>query len=172
LKGTISDKVDELFETYSINNHKLVHLIIYFVRLDKKFGPNLLLKTGQKPVSKLSSIHKKKINPVSLNDQSLGPALDTLVDPSGHVIYISFIPYSKKIKFLDNINSSAFLLRKDHRNRITYFDKDFNFYFFIDNYNTAILTVKLINKKTVFKIHYSMNGVVIKQLTDHMSDNN
>ena len=78
LKGTISDKVDELFETYNINDDQVVHLIIYFVRLDKKFVPNLLLNLDQNPYSKLSFIHKEKNFPVSLNDKSLGPALDNL----------------------------------------------------------------------------------------------
>ena len=57
------------------------------------------------------------------------------------------------------------MLRANHKDNITIFDKDFKFYSLKDKYD-YVLAVKVLGHDYLEKIRYSLNGVMLSHVTD------
>lgn len=75
-----------------------------------------------------------------------------------------------KVNFIDIIKNKAKFLRLNHNDCITSFDSNFKFYLLKDK-SDFVLAVKYVNKYSVEKIRYSLDGVVINRVIDNIDNN-
>lgn len=93
-----------------------------------------------------------------------------MVIVNNKIVNISLIVDNKEINFLDIIKEKAYMVRiSNHPDYITSFDSSFKFYLIRDISN-YVLAVNHINDKTIEKIRYTLNGVVINHVTDYLSN--
>lgn len=116
----------------------------------------------------------KGINiPLSVGKTSLGSSLDTQV-VDGYITNIRLKTTNDKtfINFLDLIKGKAKFLKSTHKDNITQFDISFSFYLLKANNSSYVLAVKKVDSDCYTKIRYSLNGVVINNVTDRLIDCN
>lgn len=104
-----------------------------------------------------------------LHNELIGKPLQKVIKDD-KISEISIIINNKHCNFLDLIKSKAEVLRNDHKDKIESFDSEFNFYLLRDNID-YVLAVKHVNDKTIEKIRYSINGVVMSHIIDYENDN-
>src|SRR6266704_1699950 len=117
-----------------------------------------------------SNITKVLMYTVSVSEDSLGKPLNIVVE-NNKILDIILIFNNKRINFLDVIRNKAKFIRAKHSDNITDFDPSFKFYLLKD-VNYYILSVKYIEKSSLEKIRYSLDGVVINRVIDRKDNNN
>ena len=176
LLDTINAKLNQTFEDYDLIDEDIIWVQLTFKQLDVKLISEFIL---DKPVLELNMISLpdkdrilKGVNiPVSVNKSSLGNLLETKVD-NGYISYIKLAIDNKTINFLDIIKEKAKFLRANHKDNIVSFDCSWRFYFLMEMRSKYVLAIKYINKSTIEKIRYSVDGVVINHVIDSLSEDN
>lgn len=107
--------------------------------------------------------------PVSVHKDSIEKPLNVIIS-DGIITHIDLIIDSKLVNFLDIIKDNAKLLRKNHKDNITSFDKDFKFYLLKNKYQ-CVLAIKTLSDNLLDKIRYSINGVILNHVTDRVLNN-
>ena len=118
--------------------------------------------------SELTNVSNTLKIPVSINEDSIGKPLDTIVS-NNIITNIKLNFKNKEINFLDNIKNKTRFLSDKHSNKITIFDSSFKFYKLRDKYH-FILAVKVTDSH-IEKIRYSLDGVVINRVIDNKTNN-
>src|SRR6266567_2760366 len=164
LLSIVIDRLEEAFEEYSLIDESVVYVQLTFRRLDTKLLSVFSLDKSNH-ISNTDIIStKRKLNlPVSVSEDSLGKPLNIVVE-NNKILDIILIFNNKRINFLD-------VIRDKHSDNITDFDPSFKFYLLKD-VNYYILAVKYIEKSSLEKIRYSLDGVVINRVIDRKDNNN
>lgn len=171
LLGIVNDRLEEAFEEYSLIDESVVYVQLIFRRLDTKLLSVFSLDKSNHISSTDINSTKRKLNiPVSVSEDSLGKPLGIIVE-NNKIIDIILNFNNKRINFLDVIRNKAKFIRAKHSDNITDFDASFKFYLLKD-VNYYILAVKYIEKSSLEKIRYSLDGVVINRVIDIKDNNN
>lgn len=137
----VEERLDHYLDFYKIPKGSVVYSLISFRPKDKKLLSEFSLdKPYHVPTHEHTLTRHDLTIPVSVNEESLGKPL--AVEISGTTISdIILVLAGKKVNFLDVIKNKAKLLRANHVNNITSFDKSFKFYLLLDK-NHYVLAVK------------------------------
>lgn len=174
LLDTINARLNQTFEDYDLIDEDIIWVQLTFKQLDVKLISEFIL---DKPVLNMISLPDKdrmlkgvKI-PVSVDKSYLGNLLETKVD-NGYISYIKLAIDNKTINFIDIIREKAKFLRANHKDNIVWFDCSWRFYFLMEMRSKYVLAIKYLDKFTIEKIRYSVDGVVINHVLDSLSEDN
>ena len=91
-----------------------------------------------------------------------------MIIDNNKIVNICLIINNNKVNFLDIIKKKGSMLKRaKHVDNIISFDSNFKFYL-IRDVNNYVLAVNNINDKSIEKIRYSLNGVVINRVIDRL----
>ena len=132
----INNRLEESFNQYSLTNHDVVYVQIYFRIVDTKLVSGLY----KHPLSldDLSiGVNKKLDNilniPVYLDNTIFENKLNTTVDSNNYINYIGITIYNKTINFMDLIKNKARYIKSNNtllEKKDTSFDSLYKFYVF------------------------------------------
>ena len=167
----VSDKLEEYMSSYNLSEEAIVYIEITIRQKDKKLLSEFSLPScdGKHNITHIPKFHIFKVEnylsiPVSINEDYLGKPLPVDIS-NGLITHIHINIDDKLVNFLDSIINSDKLLRTNHKDKITSFDGHFKFYLLKDRYD-YVLAVKILAPDSVYKIKYSIRGVVLSYATD------
>lgn len=174
LHENVEDRIAEFYKDYNITDEDVVYVQISFRKVniqllaefclddDSTEIDNFITKPVYKKLEGLSNV------PVSVNEFYLGKSLLTESDSKGNIKYIHLIYKDNHINFLDIIRNKAVLLGINHVDHIISFDNLYKFYLLKDKKFDYVLAIKWLDDKTIDKIRYAMNGVILNHVTDKL----
>ena len=176
LFSIVIDKIDESFQGYGLSDDDIVWVQLTFRVVDVRLLSEFFIDNNKLDIALPSDKARvvKGINiPLSVDKNSLGSSLHTQV-ADGYIINIRLKTINDKtfINFLDLIKGKAKFLKSTHKDNITQFDSSFSFYLLKANNSSYVLAVKKVDTDCYTKIRYSLNGVVINNVTDKLIDCN
>lgn len=161
----VRSKLDNYFSFYDLIDEDIVYVQLIFRELNVKLLSEFILDSKDHNKSEILE-NKRSLNiPISVSEYSLGLPLNKTIN--NHIITnVDVVIKGNKVNFLDIIKDKAKLLRSNHTDNITSFDKDAKFY--LVRYTVPFVLV--INKKdnvSLEKIRYSLDGVIISRVMDY-----
>lgn len=171
LQDSVISRIEEYFDVYNLSDDNIIYIQVSFWLKDKKLLSEFSL--GERPLH-ISNIEntftKNSLSiPVSTNKDSLGEALHvTITNDIITAIHLSI--KGERVNFLTIIKNKAIILRVNHQDKITIFDKNWKFYLLKDKAK-YILAINKIVDGSMEKIRYSLDGVIISHVIDRPCNN-
>lgn len=171
LWAIVEDRLNIYFARYNLTNHDINYVNLTFRVKDKKLLSEFKLDDEVVHFTpKQYMITRNLLSiPASVNKDSLGKALDVQIT-DGTITHIKLNINNNSINFLDVIKSKAKILRVGHKDNISSFDSNFKFYLLKDN-KDFVLAIKIISGKSIQKIRYSLNGIILEHVIDNIVNN-
>lgn len=167
----INTRLEEYLSRYNLANEDIIYIQVTLRTLDKKVYSDLTIDkdtikdstyTERKTVMDLISI------PTATHTKDLGNNLPVVLDDNFNIKEVIVVVNDINCNFIDKIREKAKYLKKNHRDQITNFDKDYKFNYIKGN-TDYILVVKDLGNGSVEKLKYSLTGVLISRIVDKFS---
>ncbi len=167
----INIRLAEYLSRYNLANEEIIYIQVTLRTLDKKVYSDLIIDkdsikdstyTERKSVMDLISI------PTATATKDLGSNLPVVLDDNFNIKEVILVVNDINFNFMDKIIEKAKYLKKNHRDQITNFDKDYKFNYIKGN-TDYILAVKDLGNGCVDKLKYSLTGVLLSRIVDKFS---
>jgi hypothetical protein len=109
--------------------------------------------------------------PLSTKPNYLSKALDTTIDKNKQINRVILTIDNKSINFMDLIVDKTKLIRNNHKDIITSFDKNTKFYLIKDKID-YILVIRELDRHTTEKLKYSLSGTLLSKVVDKKINDN
>lgn len=167
----VRTRLNDYFSLYKILEENLVYVQLTFKQQDIKLLSEFKIeKPSHIPISYTDRIKRGLNIPMSVDKTYLGKPLN-LVIQDGNLTNIELNLSGVIVNFLDIIRAKAKFLKPKHSDNIVSFDSGYSFYLLRD-YTNYILAIKTLGSYSIHKIRYSIDGVVINNVTDRYISNN
>ena len=157
------------YERYHLTDADIVFLQVNCRLLDKKIYSDLLIDDEKfefiTPTEKKNTVNLVIIPTASKEEDSLGKCLPVVLDTNNNIKVVDIVIKNIKYNFLDIIVEKTKYIKKNHRDSITSFDKDYKF-LHIKAEMDYVLVVKELESNKVDKLKYSMGGILLERVTD------
>lgn len=170
----IIQRLEQYYSSYNLSDSDIVYIQVSFRSLYWQAKSDLSIDKI-KTLSLSTQDKKRTLDiitiPISTKPNYLPKPLDTTFDNNNQINRVILTIDNKSFNFMDLIIEKTQLIRNNHKDIITSFDKNTKFYFMMDKIN-YILAIRKLNKHTTEKLKYSTSGVLLSRVTDNKIDDN
>ena len=170
LYSSVISRITQYMGSYNLSEDSIFYIQLSFIQQDRKLLSEVsLIKPFYVSNYENNLIKDVLIVPISVNRDSIGKPLGVAI-VNGFITAIDLIIRNNRVNFMSIILNKAKILKSNHRDKITSFDKNFKFYLLKDKFD-YILAIKFLSPSSIEKIRYSLDGIVISHVIDRVVNN-
>ena len=173
LSQIISARISDFYNSYQVAEPDIVYIQLSFKEVDSKLLAEFSLDKDNadyqlisKPVNK--AVEDLSVIPRTISETTLDNYLKTSLDVVGNISHIHLVKGGVPVNFLDIIREKASVLGIKHPEHIISFDGYFRFYYIKYPKSDYVLAVKELDNFSIHKLRYTLDGILLSQLTDRL----